>query len=206
MISQGMYDTKPPSHILDQDLDENMVVLPPITTDYERSAIGHATFKYRLVLIFRKIFDASNLVTPISYDEVMGLEKLLLDALEEIPEYFQARSIHVLNSGSISQKVRGFSIEMTYLKSRCFLHRKFLSEAESLQKHSYSVKACVDSSILILQYQNYMTNETAPDRPLHGMKWIASSLMTYDFLLAATLLCLYLGQLMATEGKPMLGL
>lgn len=203
MINQGMYDTKPPSHILDEDFDENMVVLPPITTEYERSAIGHATFKYRLVLVFGKIFDASNLVSPISYDEVMRLEKLLLDAVEEIPECFRARSIHVLNSGSILQRVRRFSIEMTYLKSRCFLHRKFLSEAESLQKHSYSVKACVDSSMLILQYQNYMTIEAAQGRPLHGMKWITSSLMTYDFLLAATLLCLYLGHLMAIEGKSM---
>ncbi|KAF7865905.1 hypothetical protein EAF04_006069 [Stromatinia cepivora] len=203
MISEGMYDTKPPSHILDEDLDENMVVLPPITPEYEPSPIGHVLYKYRLLLVFGKIFDASNLVAPIPYDEVRRLEKLLFDALEEIPEFFRVESVHVLNRGSIMQRVRRFSIEMTYLKARCFLHRKFLSEAESLQKHSYSVKACVDSSMLILQYQNYMTDETAQGRSLHGMKWITSSLMTYDFLLAATLLCLYLGQLMAAEEKSM---
>ncbi|TEY81689.1 hypothetical protein BOTCAL_0032g00320 [Botryotinia calthae] len=201
MVSEGMYDTKPASHLLDEDLFEDMVALPPARLEYESSPVGHALFKYRLLLVFGKIFDASNLVTPIHYDEVMRLEKLLFDTLGEIPEFFRARSIHDLDSGSLMSRVRRFSIEMTYLKARCFLHRKFLSEAESLQKHSYSVKACVDSSMLILQYQNYMTNETAEGCSLHGMKWITSSLMTYDFLLAATLLCLYLGQLMAVDEK-----
>ncbi|KAF5871275.1 putative fungal specific transcription protein [Botrytis fragariae] len=186
-----------------EDLHENMVALPPIRSEYESSPIGHALSKYRLILVFGKIFDASNLVNPISNDEVMRLEKLLFNALGEIPDFFRVRSIHDLDSGSLMFRVRKFSIEMTYLKARCFLHRKFLSEAESLQKHSYSVKACVDSSMLILQYQNYMTNETAQGSSLHGMKWITSSLMTYDFLLAATLLCLYLGQLMAAEEKSM---
>lgn len=203
MIIEGTYDTKPPNHLLDEDLHENMVALPPIRSEYESSPIGHALFKYRLLLVFGKIFDASNLVTPISNDEVMRLEKLLFSALEEIPDFFRVKSIHDLDTGSFMFRLRKFSIEMTYLKARCFLHRKFLSEAESLQKHSYSVKACVDSSMLILQYQNYMTNETAKDSSSHGMRWITSSLMTYDFLLAATLLCLYLGQLMAAEEKSM---
>ncbi|TGO19249.1 hypothetical protein BTUL_0005g00980 [Botrytis tulipae] len=205
MISEGTYDTKPPNHLLDEDLHENMVALPPIRLEYESSPIGHALSKYRLLLVFGKIFDTSNLVTPISNDEVMRLEKLLFEALGEIPDFFRVRSTHDLDSGSLIFRVRKFSIEMTYLKARCFLHRKFLSEAESLQKHSYSVKACVDSSMLILQYQNYMTTETTQGSSLHGMgmKWITSSLMTYDFLLAATLLCLYLGQLMAAEEKSM---
>ncbi|TGO22556.1 hypothetical protein BPAE_0163g00170 [Botrytis paeoniae] len=203
MISEGTYDTKPPNHLLDEDLHENMVTLPPVRSGYESSPIGHALSKYCLLLVFGKIFDASNLVTPISNDEVMRLEKLLFNALGEIPDFFRVRSIHDLDSGPLMLRVRKFSIEMTYLKARCFLHRKFLSEAESLQKHSYSVKACVDSSMLILQYQNYMTNETAQGSSLHGMKWIISSLMTYDFLLAATLLCLYLGQLTAAEEKSM---
>ncbi|TGO69565.1 hypothetical protein BOTNAR_0009g00120 [Botryotinia narcissicola] len=205
MISEGTYDTKPPNHLLDEDLHENMVALPPIKLEYESSPISHALSKYRLLLVFGKIFDTSNLVTPISNDEVMRLEKLLFEALGEIPVFFRVRSIHDLESGSLMFRVRKFSIEMTYLKARCFLHRKFLSKAESLQKHSYSVKACVDSSMLILQYQSYMTTETAQGSSLHGMgmRWITSSLMTYDFLLAATLLCLYLGQLMAAEEKSM---
>lgn len=203
MITEGMYDTKPPSHLLDEDLDESMVALPPCRISYESSPISHVLFKHNLLIVFGKIFDASNSVTPISYDEVMRLERLLCSALEDVPDFFRTRSVQELDSGPIMLRIRKFSIEMTYLKARCFLHRKFLSEAESLQKHSYSVKACVDSSMLILQYQNYMTNETAQGHSLHGMKWITSSMMTYDFLLAATLLCLYLGQLMAAEEKFM---
>ncbi|KAI9641221.1 hypothetical protein NHQ30_010021 [Ciborinia camelliae] len=201
MISEGMYDTKPPNHLLDEDLYESMVALPPARTEYESSPICHAISKLRLLIVFGKIFDASNSVTPIPYEEVMRLEKLLFDALEEVPDSLRVRSIEGLDAGSIMLRVRRFSIEMTFLKARCFLHRKFLSEAESLQKHSYSVKACVDASMLILQYQDYMSSETAQGRSLHGMKWITSSFMTYDFLLAATLLCLYLGQLMAAEEK-----
>ncbi|KAF7889055.1 hypothetical protein EAF00_009355 [Botryotinia globosa] len=35
MISEGTYDTKPPNHLLDEDLHENMVALPPIRLEYE---------------------------------------------------------------------------------------------------------------------------------------------------------------------------
>lgn len=203
MVNEGMYDTKPPSHLPDEDLYESMVILPPIRPEYESSPVAHALSKHRLLIVFGKIFDASNAVTPIPYDEVMRLEKMLFGALEDIPDALRIRSIQGLDIGSSMLRVKRFSIEMTFLKARCFLHRKFLSEAESLQKHSYSVKACVDSSMQILQYQNYMSNETARGNSLQGMRWITSSLMTYDFLLAATLLCLYLGQLMAAEERSM---
>lgn len=203
MISEGMYDTKSPNHLLDEDLDENMVVLPPVRPEYASSPIGHALSKHRLLTVFGKVFDASNSVNPVTYEEIMRLEKLLFDSLEEVPESFRVRSIQSLENGPTTLRVRRFSIEISFLKARCILHRKFLSEADSLQKHSYSVKACVDSSMLILRYQNYMTSETAPGGSLHGMKWITSSLMAYDFFLAATLLCLYLGQLMAAEEQFM---
>ncbi|ESZ97779.1 hypothetical protein SBOR_1788 [Sclerotinia borealis F-4128] len=199
MVSEEMYDTKAPNNLLDEDLYESMVALPPVRSEDEGSPMSHVLSKYRLLIVFGKIFDASNSITPIQYDEVMRLEKMLLGTREGIPEVYRVGSIKSLDTGPIMLRVRKFSIEMSYLKARCFLHRKFLSEAESLRKHSYSVKACVDSSMLILQYQNYMTIETAMGHSLHAMKWITSSLMTYDFLLAATLLCLYLGQLMAAE-------
>jgi hypothetical protein len=44
-----------------------------------------------------------------------------------------------------------------------------------------------------------INDETAPGKSLHDHKWKTSSLITHDFLLAAMLLCLYLGYSLAAE-------
>jgi len=92
-------------------------------------------------------------------------------------------------------RLRICSVDMTFQKARCVLHRKFFvtSKAKGTYPYPYSVKACVEASMRILQFQIAFHAETQPGRTLHTYRWRTSSLLTHDFLLAAMLLCLYIG-------------
>ena len=92
-------------------------------------------------------------------------------------------------------RLRIFSVDMTFQKARCVLHRKFFvtSKATGTYPYPYSVKACVEASMRILQSQISFHAETQPGRTLHTYRWRTSSLLTHDFLLAAMHLCLYIG-------------
>ncbi|PQE18909.1 C6 transcription factor protein [Rutstroemia sp. NJR-2017a BVV2] len=195
MINEGMSDTKPPRLILEEDLFETMESLPPARAGHEASSIGHALAKSTIAVILEKIADAGNSVISMGYDEVLKLDNQLSDAHQNLPNYYKACDVNDLASSSITQTIRKIFIELLYLKTRLFLHRKFLVLPESLQVYEYSVKVCVESSLDILRYQKYLHYQAVdPKQSMFVKRWISSSLTTHDFLLSATLLCLYLGK------------
>ena len=97
--------------------------------------------------------------------------------------------------GNPIMRLRIFSVDMTFQKARCVLHRKFFvtSKMTGTYPYPYSVKACVEASMRILQSQIAFHAETQPGRTLHTYRWRTSSLLTHDFLLAAMLMSLYIG-------------
>jgi len=196
MIKDGMYDTEAPRNLSDDDIHENMKVLPPPRPEHDVIPILYSNIKHRITQTFGTIVDQANSTYPISYDAVMKLDKILHETHQQTPDVLKLRSIEDLAFGSPESRVRKFSIDLTFQKARCVLHRKYfvLSKATATYPYPYSMKACIEASMRILECQIYMDNETKPGKVLHKQRWKASSLVTHDFLLAAMLICLYLGQ------------
>jgi len=196
MIKDGMYDTKAPQPLSDDDFNDNSKVLPPTRPDGDSTPMAFSNTKYQITQIFGEIVDQANSTYQISYDAVMRLDTILHKTHEETPDILKIRSIEDLAFGSPDNRVQKFSIDLTFQKARCVLHRKFfiLSKATGTYPYPYSTKTCIEASMRILECQIYMDGETGPGRILHKQRWKASSLVTHDFLLAAMLICLYLGQ------------
>ncbi|KAK0121741.1 hypothetical protein ONS95_010027 [Cadophora gregata] len=95
--------------------------------------------------------------------------------------------------GSPTTRLRKFSVDLTFQKARCVLHRKFfvVSKTTASYPYPYSAKTCVESSMRILQSQILMDREINVGHPLDGHRWKTSSLISHNFLLAAMLICLY---------------
>jgi hypothetical protein len=195
MLKEGIYDTKQPRNLLDEDFDENSTQLPPGREEVESTAIGYSNSKHRVTSVFGMIVDQANSVFPTTYEEVMRLDQRLHDVYEEVPEVLKVRDIRDLEVGKAITRVRKFAIDLTFQKARCILHRKFFVTRSSTHayQYPYSMKTCVEAAMRILQSQIYMHSETGLGRQLYGHRWKTSSLMLHDFLLAAMLVCLYLG-------------
>jgi hypothetical protein len=201
MIRDGSFDTQEPRNLLDEDFDEHTTQLPPGRSNDELTSIVYTNGKHQITTVFGLIVDQSNSTSPVSYEEVMRLDKLLHESHSQLPEPLQAQSVEDLNTGLPQDRIRKFSVDLQFQKARCVLHRKwfFPKKSTAIYPYPYSMKACLDASMRILQTQIIMYGETAPQRALHEHKWKASSLITHDFLLAAMLLCLYLGYSLAAE-------
>ncbi|KAG4433415.1 hypothetical protein IFR05_011101 [Cadophora sp. M221] len=195
MIREGSYDTKPPRNILDADFDENTKVLPPSRPYNEFTSIGYSNSKHRITTVFGQIVDQANSTLPISYSEVMALDKKLHETYQQAEDPIKITSIDDLFIGTPTTRLRKFSVDLTFQKARCVLHRKFFvtSKTTASYPYPYSMKTCVEASMRILQSQILMNRETDVGHPLDGHKWKTSSLLTNDFLLAAMLICLYIG-------------
>ena len=201
MIRDGSFDTMEPRNLIDEDFDEHTTQLPPSRADDELTSIVYTNAKHRVTTVFGLIADQSNSTNPISYEEVMRLDTLLHESQSQLPEPLKGQTVEDLNTGLPQDRIRKFSIDLQFQKARCVLHRKwfFPKKSTTIYPYPYSMKACLEASMRILQTQIIMYGETAPSKALHEHKWKASSLITHDFLLAAMLLCMYMGYSIAAE-------
>lgn len=196
MVKEGMFDTGPPRNLLDEDFDENTKALPPSRPFNEVTTIMYPLIKHGITRVYGMIVDQTSAIDPVSYDGIMKLDALLNDAHQQVPNFLKVRGVDDLKIGSPEIIVRKFSVDLCYQRARCVLHRKYLvpSKLSNPSQHWYSVKACVDAAMRMLQAQSYIFEESKPNMILYNHKWKTSSLMAHDFLLAAMLICVYLNQ------------
>jgi hypothetical protein len=193
-IREGMFDTKPPSNLLDEDFDEHCTALPPSRPLSDPTPIAYPLMKHAITRVYGVVVDKTSSIHPISYDEVMSLDSQLNKAYQQVPEALRVYSIEDLCIGAPDLRVRKFSLDLCYQRARCVLHRRFLVILKSsvITPYWYSAKVCVDAAMQILQSQAIIYAETRPGKALCDQQWKLSSLMTHDYLLAAMLICLYL--------------
>lgn len=151
MIREGMYDTQPPRNLLDVDFSDDTTVLPPPRPDHELTAIGCANIKHRITRVLGMIVDQANWTSSISYEMVMKLDKQLHDVYLQTPASLKANDINDLLHGSPEQRFRKATLNLTFQKSRCILHRRFFFPSKTTRKYPYpySMKACIDAAMRI---------------------------------------------------------
>lgn len=152
MVMEDSFDTRYPSNLLDGDVDENTKVLPPGRPMTDVTPIGYLLLKHDMSLVLGKIVDQSNSTESIAYEDVLRLDELLQEARHRVPDNLIVRNREDLKSGSAELRMRKFSTDLIYQKSRCILHRKFLTPSRSSSESPYpfSTKSCVDSAMAIL--------------------------------------------------------
>ncbi|KAL8738466.1 MAG: hypothetical protein Q9181_000722 [Wetmoreana brouardii] len=190
MIRLGDCDTALPGNYHDDDLFEDMKALPPPRPNTEATPVSYMIAKASLSFCFGKIVESLHVVSSCSYEDIMQLDENLRQARAELPPHLRLRTIEesMMDPGDII--LQRFFLSILYHKGQCVLHRKFLARARENPKYSHSRRACVDSSMELLNHQATLHYESKPGRRLHDVKILMSSLTSHDFLLAAMIISL----------------
>src|ERR1035438_2591738 len=85
-----------------------------------------------------------------------------------------------------------FNIILLFHKSRCVLHRKYLTKEDSQSQYSYSRSSCIDSALELLYYQSVINDAVQPGGPLSRDRWFLTTIAAHDFLLGAMIIYLIL--------------
>lgn len=91
-----------------------------------------------------------------------------------------------------------YNLELLYLKSRIIIHRRYMTQQG--QEHSRSV--CIRSAMDILGHHQAIYSASQPGGRLEVVAWYMGSIGTYDFLLAAMIICLELSQHCTPDALP----
>ncbi|KAJ5526112.1 transcriptional regulator family: Fungal Specific TF [Penicillium frequentans] len=188
----GQYycDSEIPSNLLDTDFDENCVHLPPGRPEEDRTACSYTRGKSRLMAAFGLICDSAYAREPVSYDEIMALDRRLDMAYDQLPSFFRARPMSQSMGEQTDLILSRYNLNLIYQKSRIVLHRRYIKETHG--KYANSRRICIDAASASLRYHADIWSESLPGGQLYAERFLLNSLQNTDFMLSAMVLCLVL--------------
>lgn len=190
IIHEEECDTEPPSNLFDTDFDEDCNVLPPSRPQSDSTPILFSCHKSRIAKIFRHVVrHALSPKTP-SYEEVMKLDGELHVTHADVPPSLRVKPLGLSFTDQAPLILNRLYIELLYLKSLCVLHRKYLSHDRLNPTFDYSRRTCTDAALRTLGYQAELHTALQPGGQFYNDKYMLSSLILHDFLLAAMIICL----------------
>lgn len=198
-INSQYVDSRIPGNYAEEDFDETTVDMPPERSDDEPTNISFTRSKLRVVYAFSDIFDASQRVTPMTYDEVLRLERNLNDAYSALPPHMHIESREFRHASLSQALIWQYNVGMMYQKARCTLHRPYTFGLDSHERQVYSRDMCQEAAMEILKYQRALQQHLKPGGALHK-EWFFSPQEIQDSILAAMLVCRDLS--MGSPGSP----
>lgn len=199
LIRRVESDVSPPRNLYDYDISPAMTELPKSRPISEITPGLYTISKSRICVIFAEAAELSHKVVPPKHSTIMALDKRLLEVHDLIPEGMRVRPMEDCITDPPTLVMARFNIKLLYLKTRVVLHRNYLTAGQADPRFAESRNICVEAAKDILNYQKIVFHACEPGGQLHKVWWYMSSLQTYDYLLAAMILCLELNHLRAVE-------
>ncbi|KAF2679485.1 hypothetical protein K458DRAFT_461025 [Lentithecium fluviatile CBS 122367] len=192
-------DVRVPRNLYDADLFPNMTELPKERPDTEVTPASYFRAKARVCAVFAEAAELSQKITPPRYTTIVALEKKLEDAHDTIPEGMRVRPMEECITDPPVLVMSRLNIELLYLKTRMVLHRNYFTAGQCDPRFAASRTISVDTAVTILDWNKVIFHACQPGGQLHKVWWYMASLQTYDFLLAAMILCLELHHIKAAD-------
>ncbi|KAK1986608.1 fungal-specific transcription factor domain-containing protein [Colletotrichum cereale] len=182
-----------PRNLVDEDFGEDSAALPPPRPATDYTEMTYPINKSVLMRAFGQIARQAHLLAPPPYGEVMRLDGLLGEAWAGVPRFMRVQPLEQCVTTPAAQIIQRFGLASLYNKSRCVLHRRFLLEPLPRREHDHSRRQCLEGAIALLDFQNTIWHASRPGHMLSQNGWYVSSLAVHDFLLAAIILYLAVG-------------
>ena len=176
-----MTNTEPPSNLYDDEISQDLEILPPSRPPTEATPISYTIYKTNLTLVAVEIVEESQKLGKPSYETVMTLDRKLRDVNDKIPPHLRMKTMDESIRDPAVLIMKRYILEIMYLRYLCLLHRKF----SGCSRYPYSNRTCVESAMEILKHQRVLHAENRPGGRISDAKMLFTSLSTQDFLLAA---------------------
>ena len=189
IIHEDEYDVEPPSNLFDTDFDENIEMLPPSRPPTDFTPMLYYSYKGRLAKILRRVFKHALSLKKQPYEITMKLDNELWEAHKEVPPSLQMRP---LSSSLITDEAFmifwRLNVELMHQRGICVLHREYLSHKRSDPSFDDSRVKCTQAALEVLKHQADFHSACQPGGQLFKDRWMISSIMFNDFLVAAMII------------------
>ena len=185
MVQSIESDTALPQNFVDDDFNEDCTELPPSRAPTEYTSLSYPINKCAVSKVFGKIAVHSHSLKPPAYAEVQRLDQLLLDTWDKVPWTMKPRPLEESITDHPHQIMQRSGLSSLFYKSRCVLHRRYLTEPVLRAEHAPSRKKCLESALELLRRHDSMWQDMRPGHIFSSSVWFFSVITVYDFLLAS---------------------
>ena len=188
-VPHDWHDTKLPRNLLDDDFDEASPELPPSRSEAEVTPMLYFVVKARVMTAFGKIYHQALSLQGIRPQDVVVLEAENQKEYDLIPPPLRIRPMSQSFTSSSHHIMGRLNLEFLYQRSICLLHRQGLVRGDL-----FSRSACLRAAMAMISHLADLHKEFIPTGQLPGARWMLSSTIMSDFLLATVILCLVLSK------------
>lgn len=200
MLRAVQSDTKHPHNLLDRDFGPRSTVLPPERPVNEFTPIAYTNAKVRICKVFSDAAELSHSAIPPSYEDVMVVDARLEEARNQIPPTLRAKAYEIGVTDNPDMILCCINLDILYLKTKCVLHRGFMTNTPSRSAQAYSHTECLKSAVQILRHHQTMTAASKPGGRLQHSAWHIESFAKSDYLMSAMIICMELNQQSKANG------
>ncbi|RDW62634.1 hypothetical protein BP5796_10936 [Coleophoma crateriformis] len=193
VIRYAECDTGLMSNVSEDDLYEEMVVMPPSRPLSERTQVSYSIVKANIMRAYGNVIEFLHIVEPQPYSEVLRLDTILMNVRQDYPPHFQLRSLEEMEGDLATDIMQRFILQQCFHKGICLLHRKFWNCAtmdNGEPTFYYSRRTSVASAMALLNNQAEMHQISGPGKALEKERWWKFGINNHDYMLAAMILSL----------------
>ncbi|KAI0010543.1 hypothetical protein F4779DRAFT_627117 [Xylariaceae sp. FL0662B] len=196
MLQQQHVDTEEPRNLMDSDFDEGSTELPPSRPETEITESIYTILKSRVSYVWRRVYDVATDARPHNYEEILEMDRKLQDEHERLPPSMRSLSTNQSIAESPKAYLQRMWLYVCFLRLRIILHKKyFLPSCSSTGgDYGYSRDVTLEAAMQIIEYQHVVFEETQPEGRLSELSWKFTAVSRHPFLLATSILCIYLRQ------------
>jgi hypothetical protein len=179
-----------PRNIYDESFGPTCVELPAPFPDSEPTQISYLICKARLALgLARALKELNQEDTPPPYEKVLEIDRSIRETYAKAPEHFRLRSMAEQQHDQVSLIYARFALASVHHRALCVVHSRFLEAARMDARFINSRRTCLESAMALLSLQAIQHQEVRAEGQTRRLTKYINSLITHDFLLAATILC-----------------
>ncbi|KAM0427182.1 hypothetical protein ACHAPT_007609 [Fusarium lateritium] len=193
IIKDSQCDTRPPAHLLDDDISfehDETPVERPLT---EPSSLLYIIQRHRIIKLAAEIYDATEAGPP-SELTIAALSAKLEETIVSIPAWLKYKSLETSIADSPVTILYRMVLDILIHKAVYLLHRRAFVKSPSGEANNRPSKECIDAALAILEHQRRMNEEIQPGGLMYGIRWKVATSLNHEFLQATMMLCLALSR------------
>lgn len=179
-----------PRNIYDESFGPHCVELPASFPDSEPTQISYLICKARIALgLARALKELNQEDIPPPYEKVLEIDRNIRETYAKAPDHFRLRSMAEQQLDQVSLIYARFALASVHHRALCVVHSRFLEAARMDARFVNSRRTCLESAMALLSLQAIQHQEVRAEGQTKRLTNYINSLITHDFLLAATILC-----------------
>lgn len=189
MIREEECDTAFPLNLHDDEIGDDIDVLPPERPKEELTGVSYILAKAALARVyFRIVGQANSLGARPGYDQILKMDAELRELKASIPLFLRLKPTGECKDDPAWLILQRYSLDIITHKALITLHRPYAARAHRIHRYERSRQRCVESAMILLRHQAEMVLDT--QSTLKHARWFTEGLGCYDYIHAAMIISL----------------